>query len=49
MVKVFDYLSDDNIYQIYLAFIEKKNGKIGLEIFNYVKNKGAKISALLEA
>ena len=49
IVKIFDYLSDDNIYQIYLAFIEKRNGKIGLEIFNYVKNKNSKISALLES
>jgi|SRR3954454_2213068 hypothetical protein len=33
IVKIFDYLSDNDIYKICSLFIENKNDKIGLEIF----------------
>ena len=38
IVKIFDYLSNDDIYKTSLFFFKNNNLKSGLEIFNYVKN-----------
>ena len=48
VVKIFDYLSDDDIYKICSLFIENKNDKIGLEIFGFINDKNTKIKDLIE-
>jgi hypothetical protein len=48
IIKIFDYLSDDDIYKICLYFIKDKKGQIGLEIFGFIKDKDPKIKDLVE-
>ena len=43
IIKIFDYLSNDRIYDICSIFIRNNNLKIGLEILGYIKNNRNKI------
>ena len=48
ITKIFEYLSDDDIYKTCLYFIEDKKGQTGLEIFEFVNDKPSKIKDLVE-
>ncbi len=45
--KIFEYLSDDDIYSICSHFIKNNDEKIGFEIFTFIKDKNSQIINLL--
>jgi hypothetical protein len=44
IAKIFDCLSNDDIYNICKLFIENKKGIIGIEVFKYIKSKSTEIN-----
>src|SRR6185312_17135957 len=48
IAKIFEYLPDDDIYNICLYFIKDNKDQIGLEIFDFVKDKPSKIKDLVK-
>ena len=46
MVKIFNHISNDDIYEISSFFFKNNNLKTGIEIFNHIGNEKAKVNII---